>query len=387
MLTIKELTQAVGQGTTPRMVRHYHQIGLLPQPRRSRSNYRLYSETDIQRLQQIVALKQQGFQISHIKQILAARPIATRPDQLLDQLQQQYQSVLQQLTKLRHTATALEGLIGRDQDCQFAQAEALSQLRQLTAENETADSLPTSLWQQIDAAAPDHPEHFQQALTRLLPDLSTRPEIEVDVLSHLVLACGDVSLTSFVRFSSDAIKAARESLSAGCTIIGDVPTVVAAFDQPRLTHLGCQWETLMNSAHIDSAADAERTFWQAPHWHERLTALVDGNIWVVGYAPSVLMKLCEAIETQAVGRPALVVGLPVGFSHAPAAKRRLMQLQIPYLTAESALGGGLLAAVALNRLAASLIEKPDCHCYLQETDLQKTHLQEPGFTAVDSAYL
>lgn len=147
MLTIKELTQAVGKGTTPRMVRHYHHIGLPPQPRRfpwkatpSRSNYRLYSEADIQRLQQIVALKQQRFQISHIKQILATRPAATQ---------------------LRQTATALERLIGRDQDCQFVQAEALFQLRLVTAENELARSLSQSLWQRIDAAAPDHPEHFQ----------------------------------------------------------------------------------------------------------------------------------------------------------------------------------------------------------------------------------
>lgn len=366
MLTIKELTQAVGQGTTPRMVRHYHLIGLLPQPRRSPSNYRLYSEVDIQRLQQIVALKQQGFQISHIKQILVTRPAANQPHSLLDQLQQQYQSVLQQLIKLRQTATALEGLIGKDKDCQFTQAAALSQLRQLTADNETVSALPTSLWQQIDAAVPDHPEHFQQALTHLLPDLSTRPEIEVDILSHLVLACGDVSLTSFVRFSADAIKAAREALSRGCTVIGDVPAVVAAFDQPRLAHLGCQWESLIDSAHIDSAADAEQVFWSAPHWHERLKVLIDGNIWMVGRAPSVLMKLCEAIENQA-GRPALVIGLPVGFSHAPAAKRRLMQLQVPYITTECALGGGLLAALVLNRLAASLIEKPDCHCYLTKT--------------------
>ena len=364
MLTIKELTQAVGQGTTPRMVRHYHQIGLLPQPRRSPSNYRLYSEADIQRLGQIVALKQQGFQISHIKQILAARPAADQPDSLLDQLQQQYQSVLQQLTKLRQTATALEGLIGRDQNCQPAQAEALLQLRQLTAENEAANSLLKPLLQQIDATVPDHPEHFQQTLTRLLPDLSTRPEIEVDVLSHLVLACGDVSLASFVRFSADAIKAARDALGAGGTVVADVPALVAAFDQPRLAHLNCQWETLINSAHIDSAADAEHTFWQTTPWHERLTALMEGNIWVVGYAPSVLMKLCEVIETHP-GQPALVIGLPVGFSHAPAAKRRLMQLQVPYITTDCALGGGLLAAVVLNRLAASLIEKPDCHCYLK----------------------
>jgi precorrin-8X/cobalt-precorrin-8 methylmutase len=56
--------------------------------------------------------------------------------------------------------------------------------------------------------------------------------------------------------------------------------------------------------------------------------------------------------------------MPIGFSHAPAAKRRLMRSSVPFITVEGALGGGLLAAVALNALAESLIEKPDCHCYL-----------------------
>jgi precorrin-8X/cobalt-precorrin-8 methylmutase len=56
--------------------------------------------------------------------------------------------------------------------------------------------------------------------------------------------------------------------------------------------------------------------------------------------------------------------MPIGFSHAPAAKRRLMRSNVPYITVEGSFGGGLLAAVTLNALAESLIEKPDCHCYL-----------------------
>ena len=304
-----------------------------------------------------------GFQLTHIRQMLAVQPQPVEP--LLDQLQHQYQTVLQQLIKLRQTATALEGIIGRDPACQSVQAEALAQLRQLAAETETATAFTESLWQQLDAAVPDHPEQFQAALARLLPDLSQRPEIEVDVISHLVLACGDVSLAAFVRFSSNAIRAAREALSAGCTVVADVPAAITALDQPRLTHLDCAWATLLDNPHVDSAADAEQRFWQNQDWHQRLEALLDDTIWVVGYAPSVLMELCAAIEAG-IGRPALVIGLPIGFSHAPAAKRRLMQLPIPYVTTESALGGGLLAAVILNRLAASLIEKPDCHCYLDK---------------------
>jgi len=366
MLTIKQLTITVGNGVTPRMVRHYHQIGLMPYPRRSASNYRLYSETDVQRLQRIVALKQQGFQLSHIKQMLEDDSCSS-PDSLLQQLQNQYQTVLQQLVRWRQTAIALEGLLGRDEACQSLQAEALAQLRRLQAETETTRSLSEELWQDLDAAVCDHPENFQQALQRLLPDLSQRPEIEVDILSHLVLACGDVSLASFIRFSPDLIKVARETLAAGSTIMTDVPAVLATLDHTRLAYLGCESFSLINDPHLDSVADAEGAFWQHQTWQEGLAERIEGTIVVVGYAPSVLLKLCELVETQGC-QPALVIGLPIGFSHAPAAKRRLMQLQVPYLTSESALGGGLLAAVALNRLAASVLEKPNCHCYLQQLD-------------------
>jgi precorrin-8X/cobalt-precorrin-8 methylmutase len=363
MFTIKQLTDAVGHGMTPRMVRHYHQIGLLPPPRRSDSNYRLYSAADVQRLKQIALLKSQGFQLVHIKQMLAAQPTPLETDSLMLQLQSQYQKVVQQLVQLRQTATALEGLIGRDRQCQTSQADALTQLRMLAADTQTTQTLSADMWPALDAAVLNHPESFHEALQRLMPDLSHRPEIEVDVIAHLILACGDVSLAAFLRFSHGAIKAARDTLSRGGSVICDVPTITAALDQPRLAHLSCQWQTLIEDAHISSANEAEWTFWQQDDWQHRLNQMIDGNVWVVGYAPSVLIKLCDAITRQQ-GRPALIIGCPIGFSHAPAAKRQLMQLDIPHITIAGSLGGGLLAATILNRLAASLIEKPDCHCYL-----------------------
>src|SRR6476646_9564966 len=119
-LTIKELTDAVGS-VTPRMVRHYHTLGLLPPVERSEGNYRLYTQQDVQRLQRVMALKQQGFQLSHIRQLLDSYSEATLDPTLMAQLQQQYRSVIQQITRLRQTASALEGLLGRDHHCQITQ--------------------------------------------------------------------------------------------------------------------------------------------------------------------------------------------------------------------------------------------------------------------------
>jgi precorrin-8X/cobalt-precorrin-8 methylmutase len=362
-LTIKELTDAVGGGVTPRMVRHYHTLGLLPPVQRSEGNYRLYTQQDVQRLQRVMALKQQGFQLSHIRQLLDSHPEEPVNPTLMAQLQQQYRSVIGQITRLRQTATALEGLLGRDRSCQITQAEALAQLKQLDVDAQEGLGQLEQLWRSLDAETAAHPEAFQESLQRLLPDLSHYSEITVHLLHQLVLACGDVSLINFVRLSEGAVASARKALKAGCSIVTDLPAVAATFDQTRLAHLGCAIATLIDDPHITGASEAEQAFWDRPLWQERLRQISKGSILVIGYAPSVLLTACQLIEQQQI-EPALVIGMPIGFSHAPAAKRRLMATQAPYITIQGSFGGGLLAAVTLNSLVETLIEKPDCHCYL-----------------------
>ena len=366
-LTIKQLTHLVGGGLTPRMVRHYHQLGLLPQPVRSPSNYRLYTKKDVLRLQRIVALKQQGFQLNHIRNILEVEPEADTTVNLMGQLQQQYRAVMQQISQLRQTASALEGLLGRDRHCQIMQAEVLAQLKLLDVETQAGLGGLENLWSGLDAEIHTHSEAFSESLQRLLPDLSHRSEIEQHLISQLVLACGDVSLVSFVKLSRDAIAASREALSSSCQIVVDTQTVAAALDQTRLLHLGCQIETLIDNPHITTATEAEVAFWQHREWREKLQQVSKGCVLVVGYAPSVLVEVCEAINNQKI-QPALVIGMPIGFSHAPAAKRQLMQQEIPFITVAGTLGGGALAATALNALVESLIDKPDCHCYLNQSN-------------------
>jgi precorrin-8X/cobalt-precorrin-8 methylmutase len=359
-LTIKELTAVVGSGITPRMVRHYHKLGLLPQAKRSPNNYRLYTETDIIRLQRIVALKNQGFQLNHIRHILEVEP---QTDNLIVQLQQQYRAVMQQISQLRQTASALENLLGRDRHCQIMQAEVLSQLKLIEVQTQVGIGELHKLWSGLDAEVHNHAESFSESLQRILPDLSQRSEIEQHLIAQLVLACGDVSLVSFVKLSQRAIAATRQSLKTQSKIIVDIPTVATALDQTRLAHLGCKIETLINNPHITTAPEAEKEFWEQDKWREKINQISPNSILVIGYAPSVLLEICTAINQKKI-QPAVVIGLPIGFSHAPAAKRRLMQQSIPYITIEGTLGGGLLAATTLNSLVETLIKKPHCHCHL-----------------------
>lgn len=365
-LTIKDLTQAVGGKITPRMVRHYHDIGLLPQPQRSRGNYRLYGPEDVARLRRIVDLKEQGFQLAHILQILTQDIESLTPEILAQRLQQRYLAIMQQIARLRQTAQLLERFLGQDRSCQAAQIDLLAQIQALEGELLENHQVLDQLWHLIDEHAHFHPESFEESLEHLLPESGTRSEIEKELIKHLVLACGDVSIVHHLRLGWGAISAARLSLQMGRPIVTDVPAIAVALDRTRLAHLECPVQILIEDPHVATVVEAEQAFWQQSNSTDISLAIPSQSIVLVGFAPSVLMQICKAVKEELIA-PALIIGLPIGFSHAPAAKRQLMGLDIPYITLEGALGGGLLAAVALNSLVASLLEKPNCHCYLSRT--------------------
>ena len=70
MLTIGQL--AAYAGVTVRAVRHYHQIGLLPEPERDASGYRRYGATAVVSLIKIRTLASAGVPLSEIGQMLEA---------------------------------------------------------------------------------------------------------------------------------------------------------------------------------------------------------------------------------------------------------------------------------------------------------------------------
>jgi len=76
--------------------------------------------------------------------------------------------------------------------------------------------------------------------------------------------------------------------------------------------------------------------------------LLDGAIVGVGNAPTFLLALVEAIRQGA--RPALVLGMPVGFVNVLEAKRALMEAPVPWIVTEGRKGGSTLVVAALHAL-------------------------------------
>jgi precorrin-8X/cobalt-precorrin-8 methylmutase len=65
---------------------------------------------------------------------------------------------------------------------------------------------------------------------------------------------------------------------------------------------------------------------------------MDGGIVAIGNAPTALYEVIH-MAREVVARPALVVGIPVGFVSAPESKEELAKTDIPFITNVGRKGG------------------------------------------------
>lgn len=76
-LRIGQLAEQLG--LNPRTIRYYEQIGLMPEPERTESGYRLYTDRDAERLRFIKSAQHVGLSLGEIKETLAFRERGEQP--------------------------------------------------------------------------------------------------------------------------------------------------------------------------------------------------------------------------------------------------------------------------------------------------------------------
>ncbi|MBQ1080025.1 MerR family transcriptional regulator [Nocardiopsis sp. B62] len=91
-------------GVTVRTLRHYHQIGLLPEPPRSSGGYRRYDVGHLVRLLRITRMTSLGVQLSVLPSVLDDPEAA---EELLDELDHQAAEEIERLTRRRADIAAL----------------------------------------------------------------------------------------------------------------------------------------------------------------------------------------------------------------------------------------------------------------------------------------
>ncbi len=178
-------------------------------------------------------------------------------------------------------------------------------------------------------------------------DLSGWPGPEQAVVARVIHASADLDYASTMWLSPGAVEAGVAALRWGAPVVADVEMV-------RHGIVGVEACCHLSEAEGGEAEGAEALTRTARGMRSAATSHPDGAVVVVGCAPTALVETLRLVD-QGLFRPALVIGLPVGFVGAADAKAALRESGVPAIGNTGDKGGSAVAAAAANavvRLAA-----------------------------------
>ena len=181
--------------------------------------------------------------------------------------------------------------------------------------------------------------------------LTPPPENE-SVVRRVVHATADFEYAENLRFTPEAVRRGAEALAAGTVIVTDTNMALAGVSKPALAKLGGAAFCYMADPAVAAAAKEAGTT-RAVAAMKYAARQHPGAVFAVGNAPTALFALCDVMEAGDF-RPALIIGVPVGFVNVVESKERLMslceKLGVPAIAAMGRKGGSSVAAAVCNAL-------------------------------------
>ena len=179
-----------------------------------------------------------------------------------------------------------------------------------------------------------HPiEQESFAILRSRVDLSHLPPLSRAVTERVVHSSADLDYVDDLVLDEAALQQGLDALRAGAPVVADVEMVAAGITAVQAV---CKVRTATARDGLTRSAAAVQ---------DAFAEVGPGAVWVVGCAPTALFELLAGDY-----RPALVVGLPVGFVGAAESKAALRESGLPAVSNVSEKGGSAVAAAALNAL-------------------------------------
>ena len=158
----------------------------------------------------------------------------------------------------------------------------------------------------------------------------------------------DFARDNKIIFQKDAIKNGLEALKNGSSIVVDVNGIIGLLNKQNPKDFGNNVICNISEPSImEAAKEAGKT--RAQMSMRIAKEDMNGGIVVVGNAPTALLEVMEMIR-EGITKPALVVGIPVGFVSAVESKDELAKMNVPFITNHGRKGGSSSAAAIVNAL-------------------------------------
>ncbi len=222
--------------------------------------------------------------------------------------------------------------------------ENLDELTELTVD---VDSELVKICKDSGARTEEAKAIYMKSRT-MIQELIGNKTLEDRFRQRCVIATGDLSVADIMRFMHDPIPAGVEAIKKGAPIFVDINMVKAG-----ITKAGHKSEIICvldedPGAEIANKYGITRTSAGFLAARDRL----DGSIIAIGNAPSALIMVCKLIEKGV--RPALIIGLPVGFVNAAESRElvRNLKIPVPSISCVGTRGGTPMAVACVNELVA-----------------------------------
>lgn len=172
------------------------------------------------------------------------------------------------------------------------------------------------------------------------------------LVRRMIHATADFEFNGLAEFHPQAVAAGLAAvLKGGANIVADVEMINVGLSAPRLKHFGLSPHQFISDPDVIESAKAEGTTRavQAMRKAQRL-GLLDGALVGIGNAPTALLEVIRLVREEGA-RPALIVGMPVGFVSAAESKDLLATVvEAPWIICRGRKGGSTLVVAALHAL-------------------------------------
>ena len=174
-------------------------------------------------------------------------------------------------------------------------------------------------------------------------------EAHTKIFSRVIHAAGDPDYANHIQIHSQAVDAAIDAIRGGADIFCDVEMVRTGISKKTLAQYGGQVQCLIADSQVAAMAK-EQGITRSMAAFRTFGHQLDGAVVAVGNAPTALFELFRLMEEENV-RPAVVIGVPVGFVGAAESKDLLAEKSTaPYITVLGNKGGSPIAASIVNAL-------------------------------------
>jgi precorrin-8X/cobalt-precorrin-8 methylmutase len=173
---------------------------------------------------------------------------------------------------------------------------------------------------------------------------------EWQVVRRVIHATADFEFKTLMELHPEAVRAGVAALRGGCPLVADVKMILAGVNEDRLRAYGCSMYSFISDEDVIAEAKARGTT-RAIEAMRRAHArgLVDGAVVAIGNAPTALLETARLVREEGA-RPALVIGVPVGFVSAAESKEVARELAVPWIVARGRKGGSTIAVAIIHAL-------------------------------------